>query len=94
MVEMAGIAETYHFAQLERVHPAHGGAEVVAQPHAFKSPVVKRLILHQRVRARQVACDVRAKKVQSRVTHRDRERAAHYHITCRSLRFAIARAKG
>jgi hypothetical protein len=64
MVEMAGIAETYHFAQLERVHPEHGGAEVVAQPHAFKSPVVQRLILHQRVRARQVACDVRAKKVQ------------------------------
>jgi hypothetical protein len=41
---MAGIAETYHFAQLERVHPEHGGAEVVAQPHAFKSPVVQRLI--------------------------------------------------
>ena len=64
MVDMAGIAETYHFAQLERVHPEHGGAEVVAQPYAFKSPVIQRLILYQRVRARQVACDVRAKKVQ------------------------------
>ncbi len=64
MVQMAGIAETYHFSQLERVHPEHGGAEVVAQPHAFKSSVVQRLILHQRLRARQVACDVRAKKVQ------------------------------
>ena len=64
MVEMAGIAETYHFSQLERVHPEHGGAEVVAQPHAFKSSVVQRLILHQRMRARQVACDVRAKTVQ------------------------------
>ena len=64
MVEMAGIAETYHFSQLERVHPEHGGAEVVAQSHAFKSSVVQRLILHQRMRARQVACDVRAKTVQ------------------------------
>ena len=64
MVEMAGIAETYHFSQLERVHPEHGGAEVVAQPHAFKSSVVQRLILHQRMRARQVASDVRAKTVQ------------------------------
>jgi len=26
VVEMAGIAETYHFSQLERVHPEQGGA--------------------------------------------------------------------
>ena len=64
MVEIAGIAETYHFSQLERVHPEHGGAEVVAQPHAFKSSVIQRLILHQRMRAGQVACDVRPKPVQ------------------------------
>ncbi len=64
VVEMAGIAETYHFLQLERVHPEHGGAEVVAKPHAFKSSVVQRLIFHQRMCARQVACDVRAKQVQ------------------------------
>jgi hypothetical protein len=35
VVEMTGIAETYHFSQLERVHPEHGGAKVVTQPHAF-----------------------------------------------------------
>jgi hypothetical protein len=29
VVKMAGIAETYHFSKLERVHPEHGGAEVV-----------------------------------------------------------------
>ena len=57
-------AETYHFAKLERVHPEHGGAEVVTQPHAFKSSVIQRLILHQGMRARQVACDVRPKPVQ------------------------------
>jgi hypothetical protein len=49
MVEMAGIAETHHLAQLERVHPDHRCAEV----HSFKSPVVQGLILHQRVLARQ-----------------------------------------
>ena len=64
MVEMTGIAETYHFSQLERVHPEHGGAEVVTQPHAFKSSVIQRLILHQGVRAGQVSCDVRPKPVQ------------------------------
>ena len=64
MVEMTGIAETYHFSQLERVHPEHGGAEVVTQPHAFKSSVIQRLILHQGMRAGQVACDVRPKPVQ------------------------------
>ena len=41
-----------------------GGAEVVAQPHAFKSSVIQSLILHQRMRARQVARDVRPKLVQ------------------------------
>jgi hypothetical protein len=64
VVKMAGIAETYHFSQLERVHPEHGGAEVVTQPHALKSSVIQRLILHQGTRARQVACDVRTKPVQ------------------------------
>jgi hypothetical protein len=48
---MAGIAETYHLAQLERVHPEHGSAEVVAQTHSFKNSVVQRLIFHERVRA-------------------------------------------
>jgi hypothetical protein len=62
--KMAGIAETYHFSKLERVHPEHGGAEVVTQPHAFKSSVIQRLILHQGMRAKQVACDVRPKPVQ------------------------------
>jgi hypothetical protein len=54
VVEMTGIAETYHFSQLERVHPEHGGAEVVTQPHASKSSVIQRLILHQGMRAREV----------------------------------------
>ena len=43
MVEMAGITETYHLAQFERVHPEHGGAEVVAQPHSFKSSALGKL---------------------------------------------------
>jgi hypothetical protein len=63
VVKMAEIAETYHFSQLERVHPEHGGAEVVTQPHAFKSLVIQRLILDQGMHARQVACDVRPKPV-------------------------------
>jgi len=56
--------ETYHLAQLERVHPEHGSAEVVAQPHSFKSSVVQRLIFYERVRARQVTCDIRPETVQ------------------------------
>jgi hypothetical protein len=47
-----------NLAQLERVNPEHGSAEVVAQPHFFKNSVVQRLIFHERVRARQVTCDV------------------------------------
>ena len=58
VVEMARIAKAYHFAQFERVHPEHGSSQIITQPHAVESSVVERFIVHQRMRAGQVACDV------------------------------------
>ena len=58
VVEVARIAKAYHFAQFERVHPEHGSSEIITQPHAVESSVVKCLVVHQGMRAGQVACDI------------------------------------
>jgi len=49
VIEVAWVTQPHHFAQSKRVHPEHGGSEVVAKPDAFESTVTHSFVVDQRM---------------------------------------------
>ena len=64
VIKMAWIAQTHDLAKLKRIHPEGRRCQIISQPDPFQSAVIHRLIIHQRMGARQVTCHIRAEAME------------------------------